>query len=138
MNTAWTHKKRAARHRALSSDEQFGLAAPYDAEHPEVAGEILELRGRLKEALDRLPASQRKVVVLKDVALSGAALNETPLRVAHLSASITNNVAEPNNVATFAGRTVCIAILTLSTRFDWDRKVGSHSQPIVSRADPST
>lgn len=67
VNTAWTHKKRAARQRALSIDEQFGLAAPYDASHPEVAGETLELRGRLRAALDLLPPSQRKVVVLKDV-----------------------------------------------------------------------
>lgn len=67
VNTAWTHKKRAARHQTVSIDEQFALAAPYDADHPEVAGEALELRGRLRVALDGLPASQRKVVVLKDV-----------------------------------------------------------------------
>jgi RNA polymerase sigma-70 factor (ECF subfamily) len=67
VNTAWTHKKRAARQRTLSIDEQFGLAAPYDASHPEVAGETLELRGRLRAALDLLPPSQRNVVVLKDV-----------------------------------------------------------------------
>jgi RNA polymerase sigma-70 factor (ECF subfamily) len=38
-----------------------------DAGHPEVAGEILELRGRLRGALDRLPDAQREVVVLKDI-----------------------------------------------------------------------
>ena len=38
-----------------------------DADHPEMAGEILELRGRLRLALDRLPGSQREVVVLKDI-----------------------------------------------------------------------
>jgi RNA polymerase sigma-70 factor (ECF subfamily) len=67
VNTAWTHKKRAGRHRASDIDEHFELAAPIDATHPEVAGEILELRGRLRSALDRLPAAQREVVVMKDV-----------------------------------------------------------------------
>jgi RNA polymerase sigma-70 factor (ECF subfamily) len=37
------------------------------ADHPEAAGETLELRGRLREALDALPEAQRQVVVLKDV-----------------------------------------------------------------------
>ena len=32
-----------------------------------VAGELAELRGRLRAALDRLPESQRQVVVMKDV-----------------------------------------------------------------------
>jgi len=67
VNTAWTHKKRASRHRASSIDEFTDVAAPVDADHPEVAGEILELRGRLREALDRLPDAQREVVVMKDV-----------------------------------------------------------------------
>lgn len=67
VNTAWTHKKRAKRHQGSSIEDQLELAAPMDSTHPEVAGEILELRGRLREALDRLPASQREVVVMKDV-----------------------------------------------------------------------
>jgi RNA polymerase sigma-70 factor (ECF subfamily) len=37
------------------------------ADHPETAGEVLELRGRLRKALDSLPEAQRQVVVLKDV-----------------------------------------------------------------------
>jgi RNA polymerase sigma-70 factor (ECF subfamily) len=37
------------------------------AEHPEIAGEILELRIRLRQALDALPEAQRQVVVMKDV-----------------------------------------------------------------------
>jgi RNA polymerase sigma-70 factor (ECF subfamily) len=37
------------------------------ADHPEMAGEILELRGRLRRALASLPEPQRQVVVLKDV-----------------------------------------------------------------------
>jgi RNA polymerase sigma-70 factor (ECF subfamily) len=51
----------------LSIDDHLELAAPYDSEHPEVAGESFELRGRLRDALDRLPDSQREVVVLKDI-----------------------------------------------------------------------
>lgn len=67
VNTAWTHKKRASRHIATPIDETFELAAPEGADHPVVAGEMLELRGRLRAALDRLPEGQRHVVVLKDI-----------------------------------------------------------------------
>lgn len=67
VNTAWTHKKRAKRHSGPSIDDYMELAAPEGADHPAVAGEILELRGRLRSALDRLPDGQRQVVVLKDV-----------------------------------------------------------------------
>ncbi|HUG08504.1 MAG TPA: sigma-70 family RNA polymerase sigma factor [Acidimicrobiia bacterium] len=67
VNTAWTHKKRAGRHQGASIDDHHDLAAPADAEHPETAGEILELRGRLRLALDRLPDAHRDVVVLKDI-----------------------------------------------------------------------
>lgn len=67
VNTAWTHKKRAKRHATASIDDLHDLAAPEDSTHPVFAGEMMELRGRLKRALDRLPAPQRQVVVLKDV-----------------------------------------------------------------------
>lgn len=67
VNTAWTHKKRAGRHESSSLDDHIDLAAPIGADHPEVAGEIIELRGRLRSALDQLPDNQREVVVLKDV-----------------------------------------------------------------------
>jgi len=67
VNTAWTHKKRAGRHQESSIDDHLDMAAQIDSSHPEVAGEILELRGRLRLALDRLPDPQREVVVLKDV-----------------------------------------------------------------------
>ena len=67
VNTAWTHKERARKHQGTSIDEHLDIAAPVDAGHPEVAGEILELRGRLRLALDRLPDPQREVVVLKDI-----------------------------------------------------------------------
>jgi RNA polymerase sigma-70 factor (ECF subfamily) len=67
VNTAWTQKKRARRHSGVPLDEVADLASPYNADHPEVAGEIIELRGRLRQALDSLPEAQRQVVVLKDV-----------------------------------------------------------------------
>ncbi len=67
VNTAWTQKKKASRHAAASIDEFTELPAPMGADHPEVAGELLELRGRLRAALDRLPVGLRQVVVLKDV-----------------------------------------------------------------------
>lgn len=67
VNTAWTHKKRAGRHQTTSIDDHIEVAAPVGADHPEVAGELLELRGRLRLALDNLPDAQREVVVLKDI-----------------------------------------------------------------------
>jgi len=67
VNTAWTQKKRAKRHSGPSVDELAELPAPLGPDHPEVAGEILELRGRLRLALDRLPEGQRQVVIMKDV-----------------------------------------------------------------------
>ena len=67
VNTAWTHKKRAKRYAAASIEDHADIAAPVGADHPEVAGEILELRGRLRSALDALPESQRQIVVLKDI-----------------------------------------------------------------------
>lgn len=67
VNTSWTQKKRAGRHHASPIEEHTQVAAPVDSQHPEVAGEILELRGRLRHALDRLPDAQREVVVLKDI-----------------------------------------------------------------------
>jgi RNA polymerase sigma-70 factor, ECF subfamily len=66
-NTAWTHKTRLRRHQASSLDDHIEVAAPAGPDHPEVAGEILELRDRLRMALDSLPNAQREVVVLKDI-----------------------------------------------------------------------
>jgi RNA polymerase sigma-70 factor (ECF subfamily) len=67
VNTAWTLKKRSRRHHGVALDDIAEMPAPYTSEHPEVAGEILELRGRLRRALDDLPEGQRQVVILKDV-----------------------------------------------------------------------
>ncbi|MGH8945244.1 MAG: RNA polymerase sigma factor [Acidimicrobiia bacterium] len=67
VNTAWSHRKRARRHSWPSIEELRELPAPEGIDHPVFAGEILDLRRRLKAALDRLPVAQRQVVVLKDV-----------------------------------------------------------------------
>ena len=67
VNTAWTHKKRAKRLQISPIDEYHDIAGPIDSTHPEVAGEIVELRQRLRDALDQLPDAQREVVVLKDI-----------------------------------------------------------------------
>jgi RNA polymerase sigma-70 factor, ECF subfamily len=67
VNTAWTQRRRARRHIGPPLDDFNDVAAPMGAGHPEMAGEILELRGRLRRALDSLPEPQRQVVVLKDV-----------------------------------------------------------------------
>ena len=67
VNTAWTQKKRAKRHSGPSVDDYAELPAPVDVNHPEVAGEILELRGTLRQALDDLPDGQRQVVIMKDI-----------------------------------------------------------------------
>jgi RNA polymerase sigma-70 factor (ECF subfamily) len=67
VNTAWTQKRKARRHAGTSLDELSEVAAPYGKDHPEMAGETLELRGRLRRALESLPESQRQVVILKDV-----------------------------------------------------------------------
>ena len=67
VNTAWTHKKRAKRDQGASIEDHLDIPAPKDSGHPEIAGEILELRERLRLALDRIPDAQREVVVLKDI-----------------------------------------------------------------------
>lgn len=67
VNTAWTHKKRVKRHQGPSVDEHTEIPAPMSSDHPEVAGEISELRDLLRDALNRLSAPQRQVVILKDV-----------------------------------------------------------------------
>lgn len=67
VNTAWTHRDRARRTATVALEaveERPAIPGPGD---PEVAGELVELRGRLRRALDRLPEGQRQVVVMKDV-----------------------------------------------------------------------
>lgn len=67
VNAAWTQKKKAGRHQGAHLDDIGEIAAPYDSDHPEIAGEIVELRGQLRDALDTLPEAQRQIVVMKDI-----------------------------------------------------------------------
>ncbi|MDH5371720.1 MAG: sigma-70 family RNA polymerase sigma factor [Acidimicrobiia bacterium] len=67
VNAAWTFKKRAKRHLASPLDDASPLADPTLSGNLERAGENLELRERLRAALDQLPRPQRTVVVLKDI-----------------------------------------------------------------------
>ncbi len=67
VNTAWTHRDRARRNAAIPLDEVAELAALPGPTDPEFAGELVELRGQLRMALNRLPEGQRQVVVMKDV-----------------------------------------------------------------------
>ncbi len=63
VNTAWTHRKRAARHIAAELEDTLVDTG----KTPEHAGEIADLRGRLVWAISRLSPGQRAVVVLRDV-----------------------------------------------------------------------
>ncbi len=67
VNTAWTHKDRARRAAGLPIEDYYDLPAPPSPNDPETAGELAELRGNLRAALDRLPEQQRQVVVMKDI-----------------------------------------------------------------------
>ena len=67
VNTAWTQKKRVKKHAGQSIDDLVDVPDVVGANHPEVAGELMELRGRLRLALNNLPDAQRQVVILKDV-----------------------------------------------------------------------
>lgn len=64
VNTAWTHRRRAARH--VASEIEDTLVDP--GQTPEQAGETADLRRRLVGAIDQLSPGQRAVVVLRDVA----------------------------------------------------------------------
>ncbi len=63
VNTAWTLRKRAARHEASPLDDRFedpGLS-------PEHAGEMVDLRSRLREEIAELSPGLRSVLVLRDI-----------------------------------------------------------------------
>jgi RNA polymerase sigma-70 factor, ECF subfamily len=63
VNTAWTLRKRAIRHEAQPLDDN--LVEP--GRGPEKAGEMVEIRASLTEAIARLTPGQRAVLVLRDV-----------------------------------------------------------------------
>jgi RNA polymerase sigma-70 factor, ECF subfamily len=67
VNTAWTHRDRARRNAAVPIDDVVERPALPGPDDPETAGELMELRGRLRSALETLPEGQRQVVVMKDV-----------------------------------------------------------------------
>jgi RNA polymerase sigma-70 factor (ECF subfamily) len=63
VNTAWTLRKRAARHEAWPLDDRFedpGLS-------PEHAGMMVHLRARLRHEISDLVPGQRAVLVLRDI-----------------------------------------------------------------------
>jgi RNA polymerase sigma-70 factor (ECF subfamily) len=63
VNTAWTMRKRAARHAAEPIDDGIADLRP----GPEHAAELVDIRAALRRALARLSDGQRAVVVLRDV-----------------------------------------------------------------------
>ena len=63
VNTAWTQRKKAARHVAAELEDTLVDSG----QTPEDAGEVADLRGRLVSAIERLSPGQRAVVVLRDV-----------------------------------------------------------------------
>lgn len=67
VNAAWTMKKRLGRHIATPLDDAPPIADTTLAGDLERAGDNLELRDRLRAALDQLTRPQRTVVVLKDI-----------------------------------------------------------------------
>lgn len=66
VNTAWSQRARARRHRHESIDEVV-IDLRANETTPEDWGEAADLRPRLLAALRELPAGMRAVVVLKDV-----------------------------------------------------------------------
>lgn len=63
VNTAWTMRKRAARHEGAPLDDTFVDPAA----GPEHAGVLVGVRADLRAALGQLTPGQRAVVVLRDV-----------------------------------------------------------------------
>jgi len=63
VNTAWTLRKRSARHETQPLDRDL----PAEGPGPERAGELAETREALKRAIGRLSDGQRAVLVLRDV-----------------------------------------------------------------------
>lgn len=67
VNTAWTLRKRAARHDAQPLDEMVVDTTLDHSTGPEKAGEMIELRAGLRRAIEQLTPGQRAVLVLRDV-----------------------------------------------------------------------
>jgi len=67
VNTAWTMRKRAARHETQQLDEAVFDNAIDQSTGPEKAGEMIEVREGLRNAIAQLSPGQRAVLVLRDV-----------------------------------------------------------------------
>ncbi len=67
VNTAWTMRKRAARHETQQLDEAVFAQAVDQTTSPEKAGEMIEVRAGLRAVIERLSPGQRAVLVLRDV-----------------------------------------------------------------------
>ena len=65
VNTAWTLRKRSARHDSLPLEDHD--VVEHGATTPELAGELVGVRSRLRGAVDKLSPGQRSVLVLYDV-----------------------------------------------------------------------
>jgi len=63
VNTAWTLRKRAARHDSAPLEDDIIDDRP----GPERAGELVHVRAGLRKAIARLSPGQRAVLVLRDV-----------------------------------------------------------------------
>lgn len=68
VNTAWTLRKRAARHATQQLDDAvLDTTVDHTTTGPEKAGEMLDLRAGLRDAIEQLSPGQRSVLVLRDV-----------------------------------------------------------------------
>jgi RNA polymerase sigma-70 factor (ECF subfamily) len=65
VNTAWTWRRRRRKHQTVDLDALDGV--PPELQYRDDLDEALELRHRLRSALNELPVGLRTVVVLRDV-----------------------------------------------------------------------
>ncbi|HSG79822.1 MAG TPA: sigma-70 family RNA polymerase sigma factor [Acidimicrobiia bacterium] len=63
VNTAWTHRRRSARHQAQPIEDVYADSRP----GPAAAAEAVELRRNLRLAIGMLSEANRIVLVLRDV-----------------------------------------------------------------------
>ncbi len=89
VNTAWTMRKRAARHDAQQLDEMvMNTAVDHSTTGPEKAGEMLEVRAGLRDAIEQLSPGQRAVIVLRDVYGWSHAEVARELGISHTTAKV--------------------------------------------------
>ena len=88
VNTAWTMRKRAARHDAQQLDEMVMNTAVDHSTGPEKAGEMLEVRAGLRDAIEQLSPGQRAVIVLRDVYGWSHAEVARELGISHTTAKV--------------------------------------------------